>query len=64
MSDKYPIGTKLLCDVIEGEVIENFKLPGDICVRWDTGIEASYDEMWMDRYTIIMGGDDDDTIDS
>lgn len=62
MSERYPVGTKILCDAIEGEVIENFKLPGDICVRWVSGLEASYDESWMDEYTMIIGHINDDTI--
>lgn len=55
---KYSVGVKLIYryekGIIHGEVIENFKLPGDLCVKWDTGQVASYDEEWLDERTEIM----------
>ena len=62
-NDKYPEGTKLIwrSDTMllsyEGQslcglVVENRKLPGDICVQWDTGQFSSYDEEYLDENTI------------
>ena len=58
---KYKDGTKLIYryeedgkpGIIRGVVIENFKLPGDTCVKWDTGQVASYDEEWLDEHAEI-----------
>jgi hypothetical protein len=55
----YNVGTKLIyhyeedgkSNIIRGEVIENCKLPGDICVKWETGQIASYDIDWLDENT-------------
>lgn len=51
---KYQQGTKLIyrCgdgDTIRGIVVENSKLPGDICVEWENGQFSSYDEDWLDE---------------
>lgn len=57
---KYAEGTKVITkgeDYISGEVIPNFKLPGDICVRWETGQELSYDKKWLDENVTIIKGD-------
>lgn len=59
LSNEYVVGTKLIyryeekgqVHIIRGEVIENCKLPGDICVQWDTGQMASYDQEWLDEHT-------------
>lgn len=32
---------------IKGVVVENFKLPNDICVEWETGLKTSYDEDFL-----------------
>lgn len=56
---KYEEGTKLIyrCeeggDIIRGVVVENFKLPGDICVKWDTDQSSSYDVEWLDEHTEV-----------
>ncbi len=28
---------------VEGMVVPNYKLPGDICIDWDNGLSTSYD---------------------
>lgn len=40
-------------EVIKGKVVENFKLPGDVCVEWETGQLASYDTEWLDQFAEI-----------
>jgi hypothetical protein len=58
-SSKYTIGTKLIfCDPQSGEsfsghVVENVKFTGDICVNWDIGLFSSYDESWLNQFTVI-----------
>lgn len=44
----YDVGTKIICNDIEGTVVENEKLPGDICVLWE-GYDhfISYDTEWL-----------------
>lgn len=54
MSEKYPVGAKVLCDDIEGEIITNFKCPNDVCVEWENGLVASYDEDWLDEYAMVI----------
>ena len=64
MSDeKYPVGTRLFFkrskdfgdNLIYGTVIPNFKLPGDICVRWDNDAPvSSYDPEFLDEYCEIV----------
>lgn len=51
---KYTNGTKIQCNGFVGIIIPNFKLPSDICVEWETGLKASYDEEWLDENAIIM----------
>lgn len=53
---KYSVGTKLLHTEsgIIGFVVENFKLPGDICVEWETGLKTSYDEENLDENCSVM----------
>lgn len=50
---KYSVGTKIIFmeedSPIHGKVVENFKLPGDICIEWETGLITSYDEEWLDE---------------
>lgn len=54
-SDKYPVGMTILVDdhsceyTFRGTVVENCKLPGDICVKWEDGKLISYDENWLDE---------------
>ena len=54
---EYPIGTMLECNGIIGRVIENVKLPYDICVQWEyesiTHI-ISYDADWLDENARII----------
>lgn len=52
---KYPVGTVLIYDdmimgEIKGVVVENVKLPGDICVLWEGDHLVSYDEEWLDEH--------------
>ena len=56
---KYEVGTKLVCNEVKGTVIPNFKLPGDICVEWETGEKSSYDEDWLDENSKIEGDGND-----
>ena len=51
---KYPVGTKLICSGVGGVVILNYKLPGDVCVKWEYGLESSYDKEWLDKNTEIV----------
>lgn len=54
--NKYIVGTKLLHKESEiiGVVIENFKLPGDICVEWETGFISSYDYENLDKNCSVI----------
>jgi|GEM_PF-5836388 len=54
MSNKYSIGTKVTFDDIIGEIIDNFKFPGDICIEWETGLISSYDEDWLNNNVTIL----------
>ncbi len=60
---KYKVGTKVVFgneDPLEGRVIENFKLPGDVCVQWlngpngTPGEKSSYDREWLDENVKIV----------
>ncbi|HEY5267773.1 MAG TPA: hypothetical protein VII94_01410 [Candidatus Saccharimonadales bacterium] len=53
---KYIVGTNLIHNEsgIIGIVIENFKLPGDICVEWKTGFKTSYDEESLNENCSIL----------
>lgn len=53
---KYNIGMRLIHNksCIVGVVIKNFKLPGDICVEWETGQKFSYDEDYLDKNCKII----------
>jgi hypothetical protein len=55
--EKYKIGTRLLFrgTDVKGTVIPNFKLPGDVCVRWDgdRGV-SSYDPEFLDEHCEIQ----------
>lgn len=56
---KYPVGTKLFCNNIEGVVVDDVKIHGDICVQWDEiDFVCSYDERWLDENAIIMKDSD------
>jgi len=58
---KYTTGTKLIYrgeedgipNVFHGVVVDNYKLPGDICVNWESGVSSSYDKDWLDWHTEI-----------
>ena len=41
---------------VRGTVVENYKLPGDICIDWETGQKFSYDEEWLQNNTKIDSG--------
>ncbi len=62
-SVKYPVGTRLRWNQnlsLKGKVVENFKLPGDICVAWSNGQASSYDEDFLDEHCLIcipIGGE-------
>ncbi len=47
---KYQVGQTLLHtgSGIYGTVVSNYKLPGDICVDWDNGLQSSYDADFLD----------------
>jgi hypothetical protein len=51
----YEVGTKLVCNEVNGTVVENVKLPGDICVMWEgyTSI-VSYDIDWLDENAKVV----------
>lgn len=52
-SGRYPEGTVVLTTLdVEGIVIPNFKLPGDICVEWESGQKISYDEEFLDSIVV------------
>ncbi len=47
-NEKYPEGLIITVNGVKGTVVPNFKLPGDICVKWETGLTTSYDEDFLD----------------
>ena len=51
----YEEGTKIICNEVHGIVVENTKLPGDICIKWNTGQFCSYDKEWLDDNAEILG---------
>ena len=52
---KYPVGTQLDCDGVKGVVVENTKLPGDICVMWEHMTQVvSYDEEFLDENVKVI----------
>ena len=53
---KYPVGTVVehIHTGVRGVVIENFKMPGDICVEFDTSQSTSYDEDVLDESFVIV----------
>jgi len=55
-SEKYPVGARLEWPGESlGVVVTNFKMPGDICVKWDVMNEAcSYDEWFLDKHVIRL----------
>jgi hypothetical protein len=56
-NEKYTVGTMLECNGVRGKVVENIKLPGDICVEWDNVAWwpiHSYDADWLDDNVIII----------
>jgi len=54
MNEDYPDGTVILCNDIEGVVVTNYKMEDDVCIKWDNGLEASYDKDWLDDNVIII----------
>ncbi len=48
-NEKYPEGLIITANGVKGTVVPNFKLPGDICVKWETGLTTSYDEDFLDK---------------
>lgn len=56
MSSKYLVGKKVVCPgQDEGVIIENFKLPGDICIKWNSmEWPVSYDEDFLDEHCVIV----------
>ncbi len=52
---KYSVGTILDCEGIRGVVVENTKLPGDICVLWEHMPDVvSYDEDFLDEICTVI----------
>ena len=52
---KYAVGTKLDCDGVTGVIVENTKLPGDICVLWEHMTQVvSYDEEFLDEFCKVI----------
>lgn len=51
----YKVGTKLVCNEVNGIVVENTKLPGDVCVQWE-GYDniVSYDTDWLDENAKVI----------
>lgn len=59
-SEKYPVGQKLIINspagnAVVGTVVENCKMPGDICIKWE-GLEDiySYDEEFLDENAEVL----------
>ena len=44
MTKIYKVGTKVICNGYKGVVVENYKIPGDICIDWENGEKYSYDK--------------------
>lgn len=40
-----------------GVVIKNFKLPDDICIQWENGLKASYDEEFLTNVGVTLEKD-------
>lgn len=53
---KYEVGMELVHNDtgIRGIVVPNFKLPGDVCVTWETGFSTSYDPESLDENCSII----------
>ena len=52
---KYEVGTKLDCDGVKGVIVENTKLPGDICVLWEHMTQVvSYDAEFLDEFCKVI----------
>lgn len=51
----YHDGTKLICNEVNGVVVANTKLPGDICVLWEGySTVISYDKEWLDENAKVV----------
>jgi hypothetical protein len=61
-SEKYPVGTKIKMPAMddpdfffEGEVVDNVKMPGDICIKYShLDFIFSYDEAFLDEKAIKL----------
>jgi len=54
MDEDYPDGTEVLCNDVEGVVVPNYKMEDDICIKWESGLESSYDKDWLNENVIII----------
>lgn len=45
----YQPGARVSWDGHLGRVVENYKLPGDICIDWDSGCKSSYDLCFLEE---------------
>ncbi len=55
----YAVGTKLIHTEsgIRGVVVPTFKLPGDVCVEWENGLVASYDDEFLGTICEVENGE-------
>ena len=51
---KFPIGATVMFNGVSGTVVENYKLPCDICIDWETGQKASYDEDFLIEHKCVV----------
>jgi hypothetical protein len=53
-NETFPVGARVLWpDQSEGVVVDNFKMPGDICIKWDVVDEpCSYDESFLLEHNV------------
>lgn len=56
-TSKYQTGVRVthIPTGINGIIVRNYKLPGDICIVWGNGQASSYDEEFLDKYVRIVG---------
>lgn len=52
--DKYKPGTIVEAGGVRGKVVKNYKLPGDVCIKWANGLKCSYDVDWLDENVQII----------
>jgi hypothetical protein len=53
--EEYSVGDRILCNEVWGTVVPNVKMPGDICIKWDSGQFSSYDVEWLREHTQNTG---------